>query len=75
MELIQEDATFDLLLVNRENLMSKVEIVAGNSGNLGHLGHSNHKAIEFKISVDSGKVQAKLQPSTCGEQTSGCSGN
>lgn len=44
-ETILKDAFPDLLLVNRETLVSKVEIGL-------HLGHSNNKAIQFKISFD-----------------------
>lgn len=64
----QKDAVFDLLLVNRENLMSKVEIGA-------ILATAITKPLSLKISVDSRKVLAKLQPWTQGEQTSGCSVN
>ncbi|KAJ7414765.1 rna-directed dna polymerase from mobile element jockey-like [Willisornis vidua] len=44
-DLTWKDALLDLLLVNRADLMSKVEIGA-------HLGHNNYKVIEFEISVD-----------------------
>ncbi|KAJ7417020.1 rna-directed dna polymerase from mobile element jockey-like [Pitangus sulphuratus] len=47
-----KDALLDLLLVNKEDLMSKVEI-----GNC--LGHSSHKVIEFKISVNGRKCASK----------------
>ncbi|KAJ7411703.1 hypothetical protein WISP_101529 [Willisornis vidua] len=49
----QKDA-LDLLLVNKEDLMNKVETGS-------HLGHSSHKVIEIKISVDCRKVPAKPQ--------------
>ncbi|KAJ7395040.1 adaptin ear-binding coat-associated protein 1 [Pitangus sulphuratus] len=45
-------ALLDLLLVNRVDLLRKVEIG-------GHLGHSDHKVIEFKISVDRRKSASK----------------
>lgn len=38
----QKQALFDLMLVNREDLMSKVMIGI-------HLGHSDHKVIEIYI--------------------------
>ncbi|KAJ7415509.1 hypothetical protein BTVI_37854 [Pitangus sulphuratus] len=43
-----KNAFLDLLLVNRVDLVSKVQIG-------GHLGHSDYETIEFKISVDSRK--------------------
>lgn len=45
-------ALLDVLLVNKEGLMSKVDIG-------GHLGQSDH-AVEFKISVDSRKSADKI---------------
>ncbi|KAJ7405426.1 hypothetical protein BTVI_69140 [Pitangus sulphuratus] len=47
----QKDA-LDLLLVNRVDLVSEVEIG-------GHLGHSDHEVIKFKISVDRSKSASK----------------
>ncbi|KAJ7409031.1 hypothetical protein BTVI_58107 [Pitangus sulphuratus] len=46
------DALLDLLLANRVDLVSEVQIG-------GHLGHSDHKAIKFKISVDRRKSGRK----------------
>ncbi|KAJ7423235.1 adaptin ear-binding coat-associated protein 1 [Pitangus sulphuratus] len=50
----QKDGLLDLLLVNRLDLVSKVEIG-------GCLGHSDHEVIEFKISVDRRKVTTKSE--------------
>ncbi|KAJ7409030.1 hypothetical protein BTVI_58103 [Pitangus sulphuratus] len=47
-----KDALLDLMLVNRVDLMSEVEIG-------GHLGHREHKVIEFKISVQRRKRVSK----------------
>lgn len=43
----QKDALLGLLLINREDLVTEVEIGSC-------LGHSDHEAIEFKTSVCSG---------------------
>ncbi|KAJ7419973.1 hypothetical protein WISP_50863 [Willisornis vidua] len=51
-ELTRKDALRDLLLLNRVDLVSEVEIG-------GSLGHSDHKAIGFKISVDERKRTSK----------------
>ncbi|KAJ7397585.1 hypothetical protein BTVI_134007 [Pitangus sulphuratus] len=48
----RKDTLLDLLLVNRVDLVSKVEIGV-------HLGHSDHKEIEFKMSVDRRKSASK----------------
>lgn len=66
-ETILKDAFPDLLLVNRETLVSKVEIGL-------HLGHSNNKAIQFKISFDRRK-RKKPQLKIWGEQTQVFMGN
>lgn len=50
----EKDALLDLLLVNREGLVSKVEIGSC-------LGHSDQEEIKFKISVNRRKVLAKPQ--------------
>ncbi|KAJ7425577.1 hypothetical protein BTVI_02472 [Pitangus sulphuratus] len=50
----QKDAPLNLKLVNRIDLMSKVDIG-------GHLGHSKHKMIKFKPLLTGGKMIAKSQ--------------
>lgn len=52
-ELAGKDSILDLLLVDRVDLMSKVEIG-------GCLGHIDHKMIKFKISVDRQKSASKI---------------
>ncbi|KAJ7410618.1 rna-directed dna polymerase from mobile element jockey-like [Pitangus sulphuratus] len=54
-EVTRKDALLDLLLVNRKDLVNKVEIG-------GRLGHSDHEAIKFKISVD--RKKSAIKPST-----------
>ncbi|KAJ7417184.1 hypothetical protein WISP_65823 [Willisornis vidua] len=49
-----KDALLDLLLVNREDLGSKVEIG-------GHLGHSNHEVIKYQQNLNSGHEEGRLQ--------------
>ncbi|KAJ7428099.1 adaptin ear-binding coat-associated protein 1 [Pitangus sulphuratus] len=51
-KMTQKDALLDMLLVNRVDLVSEVEIC-------GHLGHSKHEAVEFRISVDRRKSANK----------------
>ncbi|KAJ7410989.1 hypothetical protein WISP_105223 [Willisornis vidua] len=63
--LTQKDGLLDLLLVNRVDLMSEVEIG-------GCLGHSNHKVIEFKISVD--RRKSASETSALDMKRADCSG-
>lgn len=51
-ELTGKDSLFDLLLVDKVDLMSKVEIG-------GCLGHTDHEVIKFKISVERKKSANK----------------
>ena len=50
----RKGALLDLLLVNREGLVSEVAIG-------GHLGHSDHEAVKFKIFGDRRKTVSWFQ--------------